>query len=113
MTGKRKATFTLYIDRGETAMMEIVNNCPICGSNSLMKFRASDRDDLPDGPWAVPCTACQAKILEALSMIGCNRDAVKMQAGLLISCQTGNAASICIAKNLVAVAENALTDETA
>ena len=64
------------------------------------------------GSWAVPCMACQTHILEALCMIGCNRDAEKMHRGLLLSCQMGNEASICIAKNLLAVAENTLTAST-
>lgn len=76
-------------------MIHIQNTCLVCGGKNTFKFRDSDQgDDLPDGPWTVPCKSCQSQILSQLTegrIEGEDEDdAYYYDAVIVMECQRGN-----------------------
>lgn len=45
-------------------MIKIQNDCPICEKSKLLFFKDSGDDFPGDGPWSLPCTECERKLIE-------------------------------------------------
>ena len=83
-------------------MITIENICPICGTERTYEFEDDNRgENFPEeGPWDVPCSECEKKLIDAVSTGKGNGFGY---VDLLLSCLFGDWFAIRTARAMIGV----------